>query len=71
MKEGSTVPRRGLVSKRDVLPIRYIILSLTKLINNVMQDGKKGRSPKSSMMRLHQSVRRKIGKNPLEVFTVS
>ena len=43
MKEGRTVPRRGRISKRDVLPDPlYGSKLVTKLINNVMQDGKKG-----------------------------
>ena len=43
MKEGITVPRRGQISKRDVLPDPlYNSKLVTKLINNVMLDGKKG-----------------------------
>ena len=43
MKEGSTVPRRGRISKRDVLPDpMYNSKLVTKLINNIMYDGKKG-----------------------------
>ena len=43
MKEGSTVSRRGQISKRDVLPDpMYNSKTVTKLINNVMLDGKKG-----------------------------
>ena len=43
MKEGSTVPRRGQISKRDVLPDpMYNSKLVTKLINNIMYDGKKG-----------------------------
>ena len=43
MKEGSTVPRRGRITKRDVLPDPlYGSKLVTKLINNVMYDGKKG-----------------------------
>ncbi|MBE6617724.1 MAG: 30S ribosomal protein S7 [Ruminococcaceae bacterium] len=43
MKEGSTVSRRGQISKRDVLPDPlYNSKLVTKLINNVMYDGKKG-----------------------------
>ena len=37
------MPRRGRISKRDVLPDPlYGSKLVTKLINNVMQDGKKG-----------------------------
>ena len=43
MKEGSTVPRRGRITKRDVLPDPlYGSKLVTKLVNNVMYDGKKG-----------------------------
>ena len=43
MKEGSTVPRRGQISKRDVLPDPlYNSKLVTKLVNNIMYDGKKG-----------------------------
>ena len=69
MKEGSTVPRRGLVSKRDVLPDPlYNSKLVTKLINNVMQDGKKGVAQKI-VYDAFASIEAKIGKNPLEVFT--
>ena len=37
------MPRRGQISKRDVLPDPlYNSKLVTKLINNVMYDGKKG-----------------------------
>ena len=37
------MPRRGRISKRDVLPDPlYKSKLVTKLINNVMLDGKKG-----------------------------
>ena len=43
MKEGSKVPRRGFVAKRDVLPDPvYNSKKVTRLINNIMLDGKKG-----------------------------
>ena len=43
IKEGSTVPRKGHTQKRDVLadPM-YNNKVVTKLINNIMLDGKKG-----------------------------
>ena len=42
IKEGSNVPRKGHTQKRDVLadPI-YNSKVVTKLVNNVMLDGKK------------------------------
>ena len=43
MKEGSEVPRRGNVPKREVLPDPvYNSTLVTKLVNSVMLDGKKG-----------------------------
>ena len=43
MKEGSKVPRRGKIAKRDVLPDPlYKSKQVTRLINSVMLDGKKG-----------------------------
>ena len=43
MKEGSEVPRRGQTAKRDVLPDPlYNSKLVTRLINSVMYDGKKG-----------------------------
>ena len=43
IKEGSNVPRKGHTQKRDVLadPM-YNSKVVTKLINNIMLDGKKG-----------------------------
>ena len=43
MKEGISVSRRGQIAKRDVLPDPlYNSKLVTKLINNIMLDGKKG-----------------------------
>ena len=43
MKEGSEVPRRGNIARRDVLPDPlYNSKLVTRLINNIMLDGKKG-----------------------------
>ena len=37
------MPRKGFIAKRDVLPDPiYNSKVVTKLINNVMEDGKKG-----------------------------
>ena len=43
VKEGSEVPRRGSIAKRDVLvdPL-YNSKLVTRLINNIMYDGKRG-----------------------------
>jgi small subunit ribosomal protein S7 len=43
IKEGRIVPRKGHVSKREVLPDPlYNSKIVTKLINNIMLDGKRG-----------------------------
>ena len=61
--------RRGQISKRDVLPDPlYNSKLVTKLINNVMYDGKKGVAQKIVYDAFAQ-VEAKVGKNPLEVFT--
>jgi small subunit ribosomal protein S7 len=68
MKEGSTVPRRGRISKRDVLPDPiYKSKLVTKLVNNVMLDGKKGVA-QTIVYDAFAIVEAKSGKNPLEVF---
>ena len=68
MKEGSTVPRRGKISKRDVLPDpMYGSKLVTKLINNVMYDGKKGVA-QTIVYDAFAIVEEKIGQNALEVF---
>jgi len=63
------VSRRGQISKRDVLPDPlYNSKLVTKLINNVMYDGKKGVAQKIVYDAFAQ-VESKVGQNPLEVFT--
>jgi len=62
------VPRRGSVSKRDVLPDPlYNSKLVTRLINNVMIDGKKGVAQKI-VYSAFEIVKEKTGKDPLEVF---
>lgn len=68
VKEGREVPRRGSIAKRDVLPDPvYNSKVVTRLINNVMYDGKKGVSQKI-VYGAFDIIRDKTGKNPLEVF---
>jgi small subunit ribosomal protein S7 len=68
MKEGSIMPRRGQISKRDVLPDPlYNSKLVTKLINNIMLDGKKGVAQKI-VYDAFEIVEEKAGKNPLEAF---
>ena len=62
------MPRRGNVPKRDVLPDpMYNSKLVTKLINNIMYDGKKGVS-QGIVYDAFEIVKEKSGKNPLEVF---
>ena len=63
------MPRRGRVAKRDVLPDPlYNSKFVTRLINSVMLDGKKGVAQKI-VYGAFDIVREKTGKDPLEVFT--
>ena len=62
------MPRRGSIAKRDVLPDPlYNSKLVTKLINNVMVDGKKGVAQKI-VYGAFEIVQEKTGKEPLEVF---
>ena len=68
IKEGRTVPRKGHTQKRDVLadPM-YNNKVVTKLINNIMLDGKKGVAQKivyGAFARMEE----KSGKPAIEVF---
>ena len=62
------MPRRGSISKRDVLPDPlYNSKLVTKLINNVMYDGKKGVA-QTIVYDAFNMIEEKIGQNALEVF---
>ena len=62
------MPRRGQISKRDVLPDPvYHSKLVTKLINNIMLDGKKGVAQKI-VYDAFNIVEQKSGKNALEAF---
>lgn len=62
------MPRKGYVAKRDVLPDPvYNSKVVTKLINNVMKDGKKGVA-QSVCYDAFDIIRNKTGKEPEEVF---
>ena len=68
VKEGSKVPRRGSVAKRDVLPDPlYNSKLVTRLINNIMYDGKKGVAQKI-VYGAFDIIQEKTGKEALEVF---
>ena len=65
------MPRRGRISKRDVLPDPlYKSKLVTKLINNVMLDGKKGVA-QTIVYDAFAIVEEKSGKNALEVFVAA
>lgn len=62
------MPRRGQIAKRDVLPDPlYNSKLVTRLINNVMYDGKKGVAQKI-VYGAFEIVAEKTGKEPLEAF---
>ncbi len=62
------MPRRGAIAKRDVLPDPlYNSKLVTRLINNIMYDGKRGVAQKI-VYGAFDIIREKTGKEPLEVF---
>jgi ribosomal protein S7, bacterial/organelle len=62
------VPRRGNVPKREILPDPlYHSVLVTKLINSIMLDGKKGVAQKV-VYGAFDIIAEKTGKSPLEVF---
>ena len=62
------MPRRGIIAKRVVLPDPlYNSKLVTRLINNIMYDGKKGVAQKI-VYGAFDIIREKTGKEPLEVF---
>ena len=62
------MPRKGYVAKREVLPDPlYNSKLVTKLINNVMEDGKKTVAQKI-VYDAFDIVKEKTGNEPLEVF---
>ena len=68
MKEGSKGPRRGNVPKRDVLPDpMYNSKLVTKLVNSIMLDGKKGVAQKIVYGAFNR-VAESTGKDAIEVF---
>ena len=62
------MPRRGRITKRDVLPDPlYNSKLVTRLINNIMYDGKKGVAQKI-VYGAFDIVKEKTGNDPLESF---
>lgn len=67
-KEGRKVPRKGHVPKREVMPDPiYGDVVVTKLINNIMLDGKKG-TAQAIVYGAFEIVKEKTGEEPTEVF---
>jgi len=65
------VPRRGIISKRDVLPDpMYNSKLVTRLINNIMLDGKKGVAQKI-VYDAFDIVKNKTDKDALEAFSTA
>ena len=63
------MPRRGNVPKREILPDpMYNSVLVTKLINGVMLDGKKGVAQKV-VYDAFDIIKEKSGKEPLDAFT--
>ncbi|MDR0916318.1 MAG: 30S ribosomal protein S7 [Oscillospiraceae bacterium] len=65
------MPRRGNVPKREVLPDPvYNSIFVSKLINSIMLDGKKGVAQKV-VYDAFDIIKEKTGKDPLEVFNTA
>ncbi len=62
------MPRRGNISKREVLPDPlYTSPMVTRLINSIMYDGKKGVA-QNIVYNAFEKVAEKTGNDPLEMF---
>jgi len=62
------VPRKGNVPKREVLPDPvYGSVVVAKLINGIMQDGKKGVA-QTIVYKAFDQIKKTTGENPLDVF---
>ncbi len=63
------MPRRGNVPKREILPDPvYHSVLVTKLVNQVMLDGKKGVAQKV-VYSAFDIIKEKTGKDPMEAYT--
>jgi small subunit ribosomal protein S7 len=62
------MPRKGPVAKRDVLPDPlYNSKLVTRLINKMMVDGKRGKS-QEILYSAFNTIRERSGREPMEVF---
>ena len=68
VKEGSEVPRKGHIPKREILadPV-YGSKVVTKLINSIMLDGKRGTAQKI-VYDAFEMIKEKTGEEPQEIF---
>ena len=65
------MPRRGNVPKREILPDPiYNSVLVTKLVNSIMLDGKKGVAQKV-VYGAFDIIKEKTDKDPLDVFTTA
>lgn len=63
-----TMPRKGPVPRRDVLPDPiYSSKLVTRLINRIMVDGKRGVA-QSILYNAFELIRERTGREPMEVF---
>ncbi|TCO75019.1 small subunit ribosomal protein S7 [Marinisporobacter balticus] len=68
IKEGRKVPRKGHIPKRNVLPDPvHGSKVVTKLINSIMLDGRKGTAQKI-VYSAFSMIQEKTGEEPVEVF---
>ena len=62
------MPRKGHIAKRDVLPDPiYNSKVVTKLINQIMNDGKKGTAERI-LYEAFEMIKEKTGQEPMEVY---
>ncbi len=65
------MPRKGYIGKREILPDPiYKNQTLTKFINQIMLDGKKG-TAEAICYNAFEIIREKSGKDPMEVFSTA
>lgn len=63
------MPRKGYIAKRDVLPDPiYNSKVITRTVNAIMLDGKKG-TAQTILYNALEQVKQETGQDPLEVFT--
>jgi small subunit ribosomal protein S7 len=68
LKGGKNMPRKGPVAKRDVLPDPlYNSKLVTRLINKLMIDGKRGKA-QQILYSAFEIIKERTGKDPMEVF---